>query len=295
VIGLFAKLIGLGDLAKRVQKIFKKIRKRVDKVVRDLFKKAKKAGRKLMRKLGIGKKKKSGGKEERSKKEMEADLKMGISEGTKYVKSAEGKDKETIDKKLKQIAGKYDLKKLSLVVDKKNEDGKEQVHVHGEVNPTKNSDIFKVELDGENGDSITRPPAGRAYLVKQSLPTGPHYVAFFPNGNLYHLGYHVKTEEIYIKPTRKDSIKAVGAVSVPAEGTTVNDFTDDIEKKVKRKIDKYTGQGYKITENDCLVFTLEVLNSVFNSGVTVPRKKGKGKKAEPAENYDTWYDGFKKK
>ncbi|MDH4474748.1 MAG: hypothetical protein QE487_19240 [Fluviicola sp.] len=64
VIGLFAKLIGLGDLAKRVQKIFKKIRKRVDKVVRDLFKKAKRAGRKLMRKLGIGSKEKPKNKEQ---------------------------------------------------------------------------------------------------------------------------------------------------------------------------------------------------------------------------------------
>ncbi|MDH4474745.1 MAG: DUF4157 domain-containing protein [Fluviicola sp.] len=64
VIGLFAKLIGLGDLAKRVQKIFKKIRKRVDKVVRDLFKKAKRAGRKLMRKLGLGSKEKPKNKEQ---------------------------------------------------------------------------------------------------------------------------------------------------------------------------------------------------------------------------------------
>ncbi|WP_430406427.1 HNH endonuclease [Fluviicola sp.] len=57
VINLFAKLIGLGGLSKKVQAIFKKIRKRVDKAVGKLLKKARKAGRKLMRKLGIGKKK----------------------------------------------------------------------------------------------------------------------------------------------------------------------------------------------------------------------------------------------
>jgi hypothetical protein len=68
VIGLFAKLIGLGGLSKRVMKIFKKIRKRVDKAVNKLLKKAKKAGRKLMRKLGIGKKKKKGKKPEEDKR-----------------------------------------------------------------------------------------------------------------------------------------------------------------------------------------------------------------------------------
>ncbi|MCJ8291225.1 MAG: hypothetical protein MJK07_15735 [Flavobacteriales bacterium] len=50
IIGLFARLIGLGGLTKRVMKIFKKIRKRIDKAVNKLLKKAKKAGRKLMRK-----------------------------------------------------------------------------------------------------------------------------------------------------------------------------------------------------------------------------------------------------
>ena len=85
VIGLFAKLIGLGGLAKKVTKIFKKIRKRVDRAVMKLLKKARKAGRKLMRKLGIGKKKKKG-KEDRSKKEMAADLAAAKKVSTKKLK-----------------------------------------------------------------------------------------------------------------------------------------------------------------------------------------------------------------
>ena len=64
VINLFAKLIGLGGLTKKVQGIFKKIRKRVDKAVGKLLKKARKAGRKLMRKLGIGAKEKPKNKEQ---------------------------------------------------------------------------------------------------------------------------------------------------------------------------------------------------------------------------------------
>ena len=58
VINLFAKLIGLGGLTKKVMAIFKKIRKRVDRAVMKLLNKAKKAGRKLMAKLGIGGKEK---------------------------------------------------------------------------------------------------------------------------------------------------------------------------------------------------------------------------------------------
>ncbi len=57
VIGLFAKLIGLGGLSKKVMKIFTNIRKRIDKAVMKLLMKAKAAGRKLLAKLGIGKNK----------------------------------------------------------------------------------------------------------------------------------------------------------------------------------------------------------------------------------------------
>ncbi len=60
VIGLFAKLIGLGGLSKKVTAIFKKIRKRVNRAVMKLLTKAKKKGRQLMRKLGIGKKNQKG-------------------------------------------------------------------------------------------------------------------------------------------------------------------------------------------------------------------------------------------
>ncbi len=50
VIGLFARLIGIGSLAKKVQAIIKKIRKRIDKAVNKLLAKAKKWARKLIKK-----------------------------------------------------------------------------------------------------------------------------------------------------------------------------------------------------------------------------------------------------
>jgi hypothetical protein len=68
VIGLFAKLIGLGGLSKKVMKIFTAIRKRVDKAINKLLMKAKVAGKKLLRKMGIGKK------GDKQKKETDTDI-----------------------------------------------------------------------------------------------------------------------------------------------------------------------------------------------------------------------------
>ena len=73
VINLFAKLIGLGGLTKKVMAIFKKIRKRVDRAVMKLLNKAKKAGRKLMAKLGIGGKEKP-----KNPKEHDEQVKAGL-------------------------------------------------------------------------------------------------------------------------------------------------------------------------------------------------------------------------
>ncbi|WP_299135896.1 DNA/RNA non-specific endonuclease [uncultured Tenacibaculum sp.] len=50
VISLFAKLIGLGGLVKKVQKIIKKVRKRIDRAVTKMIKKAKKKFKKLVKK-----------------------------------------------------------------------------------------------------------------------------------------------------------------------------------------------------------------------------------------------------
>ncbi|WP_064965892.1 hypothetical protein [Tenacibaculum ovolyticum] len=50
VISLFAKLIGLGGLVKKVQKIIKKVRKRIDRAVTKMIKKAKKKFKSLVKK-----------------------------------------------------------------------------------------------------------------------------------------------------------------------------------------------------------------------------------------------------
>ncbi|WP_299677210.1 hypothetical protein [uncultured Dokdonia sp.] len=58
VIGLLASILGIGGLARKVIKLFKKIQKRVEKALVKLWKKIKKMAKKFLKKIGFGKKKK---------------------------------------------------------------------------------------------------------------------------------------------------------------------------------------------------------------------------------------------
>jgi hypothetical protein len=136
--------------------------------VNKLLKKAKKAGRKLMRKLGIGKKKKKkrGDADDRTPQEMQADLKKGVQEATMFVKGGET-DKKKIKKKFDKIEKNYDLVELKLVVDKQNPEGKDKVHIKGEVNPVIDGDSFAIELD-EDGNELAPGPDNKALGIIRS-------------------------------------------------------------------------------------------------------------------------------
>ena len=171
VINLFAKLIGLGGLSKKVQGIFKKIRKRVDKAVSKLLKKARKAGRKLMRKLGIGKKKRTEKDDKRTDKQKKDDLHKGVIEASNFVKSGQ-KEKKEIDKQFNKLEGKYLLKELKLVTDKQEKDGNQIVHVYGKINPEENGNSFKIDfknhenLTPEEETRLKRIPGGAELLIQ---------------------------------------------------------------------------------------------------------------------------------
>jgi hypothetical protein len=298
VINLFAKLIGLGELSKKVQAIFKKIRKRVDKAVNKMLKKARKAGRKLMRKLGIGKKKDKQGKEERSKKEMEADLKQGIKEGTTYVKSAKGQDKKEIDKKLKKIADKYDLKKLTLIIDKHDENGKEQVHVHGEVNPEFDGEKFTVETD-EKG-KVELPPRGYAYFLREYNPRR-HFRVILSSGAMIYLSsdrgiveilFNDKTFQNAAKSRGKNPPKVV-EIETPGKDKKENfialkvDESKTSESKIMDVVRKYNGKTYgdgydedskKLKEEkkpvDCFKFAVDLLNGMIENQNNLIKPEG---------------------
>ncbi|WP_452596838.1 eCIS core domain-containing protein [Pontimicrobium sp. MEBiC01747] len=129
VISLFAKLIGLGGLVKKVQKIIKKVRKRIDKAVTKMIKKAKAKFKKLF------KKKKGKNKEEiRTDKEKKKDLKKAIAEADKLF-AKKGITAKKIKKKLPKIKKKYRLNKIELKQDKTSK----KYYVEVFINPTEKS------------------------------------------------------------------------------------------------------------------------------------------------------------
>ncbi|MAZ28350.1 MAG: hypothetical protein CL868_14905 [Cytophagaceae bacterium] len=54
IIGFLANLLGIGGLARKVQKLIGKIRKRIDKAIDKLILKAKQMGRRVLQRLGVG-------------------------------------------------------------------------------------------------------------------------------------------------------------------------------------------------------------------------------------------------
>ncbi|MFY0630376.1 MAG: DNA/RNA non-specific endonuclease [Flavobacteriaceae bacterium] len=98
VIGLFAKLIGLGGLVKKVQKIIKKVRKRIDRAITKLIKKAKAKFNKIVSK----KKPKKG-----AAKKIKEDNKKGKPDKiTSKDKAKHKKIAAAIQKKLNKKSGK---------------------------------------------------------------------------------------------------------------------------------------------------------------------------------------------
>lgn len=118
-------------------------------------------------------------------------------------------------------------------------------------------------------------------------------MAYLHTGELFDLGYNPKNKNshgdpiIEIDRKKVNSIKAVGAVSVSASDIDSSVLNKKLRTKVNSKIAQYEGQGYKITVNDCLVFSLDILNSIFNSGIPNPPKDD--------GQYETWFNGLTKK
>ncbi len=163
VIGLLASILGIGGLARKVIKFFKKIQKRVEKALVKLWKKIKKMAKKFLRKIGFGKKKKKKKEqreETRTKEEMQEDLRIGVSEGVKLLKD-DSLNKDEIKEQLQIIEETYDLKELELVTNGV-KDGKEKMHIHGEVNPILDSPVQertipKTKITYSKGESIANP------------------------------------------------------------------------------------------------------------------------------------------
>ncbi|MCP2729206.1 eCIS core domain-containing protein [Limnofasciculus baicalensis] len=131
VIGFLASLLGIGDLAKKVQGIVGKIRQRIDLAIDKVLQKAKSL---FKGKKGKGNKEDQEGKpDERTKDEKEADLKKALGEADTLLKG-QNLSSDEVKKHLPDIKLKYDLTSLELVVDKESSKT-ETVHIKGVINP----------------------------------------------------------------------------------------------------------------------------------------------------------------
>ena len=138
VIGFLASLLGISGLAKKVQAIVKKVRKRIDKAIDKMLMKAKKAVKKLFK----GKKDKKGKKaektdqiDERTTEQKQLDLEKGLTEANNLLTNDDVSLSE-LKKNLEPIKNNYKMTSLEFVVINKDmAEGIETVQVIGEVNP----------------------------------------------------------------------------------------------------------------------------------------------------------------
>lgn len=119
VINLFAKLIGLGGLVKRVQKIIKRIRKRIDRAVNKLIFKAKKAARKLLKRLKGKDATQGRGKDTRTEQEKKRDVNAAVREGNQLLDRNNISPVE-VKKELPSIKSRYRLKHIQLKQNRSN-------------------------------------------------------------------------------------------------------------------------------------------------------------------------------
>ncbi len=143
VIKLFARIIGLGGLVKKVQKIIKKIRRRIDRAINKLILKAKKAFNKLMRRLRGGGAEEDGGPDERTDEEKQRDVTDAADEGNQIL-SKEGITPEEVRGELPALKTKYRLEKINL----KQNTNDQKYYIEVEINPKE--ETGKKQLEGDN-------------------------------------------------------------------------------------------------------------------------------------------------
>ncbi len=171
-IGFLASLLGLGGIAEKItgfiQKIQAPINKAIDWVIgkaRSLFKfivdKAKNFAGKVGNKLGFGKNKDKGtddrqhaGEDTRTTEQKQEALDHAIADAN-AVLAQKGLPQSAIREQFSAIKAHYKLTKLDLVV-RQREGLEDELHAHGEVNPTQDGNSFiRVQVEGNRACLLT--------------------------------------------------------------------------------------------------------------------------------------------
>lgn len=168
-IGFLASLLGLGDLSKDIKKVIDKIQAPVNKMIDWVINKAVALVKAVGKLLGFGKKDEDKV-DTRTADEKLRDVKKAVDLGSKFA-GDRGSPKRKVADELNKLKKEYRLSSLQVVVDTAGK-ATNRVHVHGEVNPTYNSQGFitdsfppdEVIIEAEIG-----PPAPRAHYERKVL------------------------------------------------------------------------------------------------------------------------------
>lgn len=281
MIGLFAKLIGLGDLAKRVQKIFKKIRKRVDKVVRDLFKKAKRAGRKLMRTFN---KKKSAKKIKEENKNGEPE-KLTAQDKAKHKKInksiIETLEKSETTQKGLSFKDLYNKKKntAQMLEEKYQPQLKKGINLDISFNSLnadeKDGDIdFKTKIAPNNDEKggtfeyIKLPDEYEAYIVRSSGPR--HFRVYLSDGRMLHLYTQKGVMGVEFKPYTLTQVEK--PVEKNYKIIKIKKKASELKKSYIEKLSRdYSNLTYERGVIDCYSFAMDLLNDKMQAFPRIKR------------------------
>ena len=133
LIGFLAQLLGLGGISKKIKEFITKVQNFVDKAIDKAIAKVVGIVKKLFGKLTGKDKDKKDEKDDRTDEQKNADLHQALAEARKL--AVPGVTRDEIDKKLPAIAKRFRLKSLTTV-----DHGQDTYRIHGEVNPTEDSD-----------------------------------------------------------------------------------------------------------------------------------------------------------
>jgi hypothetical protein len=136
MISFLARLLGLGGVSEHIKNVIKKIQTPIENAMNKLANFIVEKGKSLVGKGNNGNN--DGKPDERTPQQKQASLDKALGEAEVLLKNKEMSSNE-VKERLPAIKSKYKMTALELVVDSK-DDTKETVHVHGEINPTGDTD-----------------------------------------------------------------------------------------------------------------------------------------------------------
>jgi hypothetical protein len=215
-ISFLAGFVGLGKVTDKIKEVIEKVRGAVDKaldwVINTIVGKAKAWFAKLFG--GKDKEDKEKKPDERTDEQKQADLDKGVAEATTLLENKELSSVE-IKKKLPAIKSIYNMTVLELVTDTKS-DTKETDHIHGEINPKKDS----AGAEKDTGDWPVKiedkiKNTKLSNHAEKVLNTTPEYIKYTQSSSIKNPGTVQSTRQSFMEDWNAGLIYKTSELTVP--------------------------------------------------------------------------------